>query len=126
MSLLMSQSKYRQLANALGPAVNRSQLMPYSIPVGEESGDETVALYVVENAAGRACYGGQTSPAGELPGAAARRIRQHLREPAKARYWNRYWVIPMYTGTDAESLGQLERALNARVGVRLKRRLPFR
>ncbi|MGH3726503.1 MAG: hypothetical protein ACRDUS_20540 [Mycobacterium sp.] len=126
MSLLMSPGKYRQLADALGPAVDRSHLMPYPIAVTQNSGDETVALYIVENARGRACYGGQTAPAGRLPGAAARRLRQHLRERPKARSWSRYWVIPIQEGVDDGTLNELERALNARIGVPLRRKRPLR
>lgn len=122
----MSPSRYRQLVDVLGSAVDRSQLMPYPIPVAEESGDETVALYVVANSRGKACYGGQTSPVGRAPGAAGRRIRKHLTEPAKARGWASYWVIPMREDTDDALLHHLERALNARIGVRLRRKRPFR
>lgn len=122
----MTPSKYRQLANALGPAVNLSLLMPYSIPVKEESGDETVALYIVENSRRRACYGGQTSPVGRMPGAAARRVRTHLYEPEKTRLWAGYWVIPMHEDIDDALLHHLERALNTRIGVPLRRKGPTR
>lgn len=108
------------LAAMIGAALREHRCAP--IRIGEQSGEEQRALYVAVNAAGFACYGGQTRPTRQSAGAAARRISQHINEPDKAGSWIEYWVFPLHTHVHPDDINRLERDLNARLGIPLRHR----
>lgn len=116
----MTQARYEGLATLMGSKLTEHR--PEPIPIGEPSGDEQCALYVAVNAGGWVCYGGQTRPSVLKENAAARRISQHLFEADKAESWTHYWVFPLDPNIHPDDLNQLERDLNARLGIPLRRR----
>lgn len=116
----MGEMRYHVLARMIGSALLESRCQP--IPIGDPSGEEQSALYVVTNRDGYACYGGQTKPSDLSRDAAAKRIKQHSSESDKAEEWSEYWVFPLHSYVHPDDVSQLERDLNARLELRLRNR----
>ena len=116
----MTEDRYSGLAEVLGAALREERCAP--IPIGDDSYDEQVALYVAVNHEGFVCYGGQTRPRICGGKAASRRISQHLSEEDKAAAWAEYWVFPLRDDTSHDEIDRLERKLNSRLAIPLRRR----
>jgi hypothetical protein len=115
----MDRGRYVELAKLAGPHLLGHALD--AIAVGAPSGDEQRAVYVVENRDGRTCYAGQSRPI-PVPGAAGRRVCEHLRDKSKAQEWRRYWVFPLRPDTPPGVINALERSVAARLGLPLRNR----
>ncbi|MEU4090213.1 hypothetical protein [Streptomyces aureus] len=76
-------------------------------------------MYIVVNADGIACYCGRTRPTRLLHhGAAVTRLRQHTTDArSKREEWAKYWVLPLLPYTPDEFVDQLERTVQARLGL---------
>lgn len=116
----MDRLRYRELAGLAGEWLEAYIDGP--LRVGDSSGHEERAIYVVENGMGMACYAGQTHPADVSRGVAGVRIRQHLREPSKAAEWELYWVIPLRPGTPDVTVDHLEHLVCSRLGLPVRNR----
>ena len=111
----MDERRYAMLAELAGEWLSEFRDVPCQ--VGESSGWEQSAIYVVVNGAGLACYAGQTAPPSLVAGAAHHRIKVHLSEPAKRAEWQSYWVIPLKPDVPSWVLDALERNVCSRLGL---------
>ncbi|MFJ2825971.1 hypothetical protein ACIO7M_33460 [Streptomyces toxytricini] len=118
----ITETRYAMLARLAGRWLAEDRPEPVSI--GENSGYEDKAIYIVANREGLACYCGQTAPTRMLTrGAAATRLHQHVsRTRSKKEEWAEYWVIPLSSATPAHVVSDLERTVAARLGIPLVHR----
>ncbi|MEV8323532.1 hypothetical protein [Kitasatospora sp. NPDC056731] len=123
----ITDDRYAMLARLAGQWL--AELQPEPIPIGEDSGYENKAIYIVANRRGNACYCGKTAPTRALSrGAAATRLSQHVnRSTSKREEWAEYWVIPLRDTTPDHVVSALERTVAARLGIPLvhRKRMPL-
>jgi hypothetical protein len=121
-------TRYAMLAQLAGQWLAEER--PEPVPIGQNSGYEDKAIYVVANQEGLACYCGRTAPRRILTrGAAAIRLHQHVsRARSKKEEWAEYWVIPLSSATPDHVVSSLERTVAARLGIPLvhRARIPRR
>ncbi|WP_344406906.1 hypothetical protein [Streptomyces longisporus] len=100
-----------------GPWLEEYRCCPFSL--GDDSGHEERAVYIVVNADDMACYAGRTRPTRLLRrGAAVTRLRGHTTGAhSKREEWARYWVLPLQPDTPDEFVDWLERTVQARLGL---------
>ncbi|MFE6461496.1 hypothetical protein ACFVP0_29050 [Streptomyces cinereoruber] len=124
----VTDTRYVMLAGLAGQWLVEER--PEPVPIGENSGYEDKAIYIVANHRGLACYCGRTAPTRVLTrGAAATRLQQHVsRTRSKKEEWAEYWVIPLDSTTPDHVVSDLERTVAARLGVPLvhRARIPRR
>ncbi|MGW5096324.1 hypothetical protein ACWEQ1_17325 [Streptomyces nodosus] len=124
----ITDTRYAMLAQFAGQWLVEER--PEPVPIGDNSGYEDKAIYVVANREGLACYCGRTAPRRMLTrGAAATRLHQHVsRTRSKKEEWAEYWVIPLSSATPDHVVSDLERTMAARLGVPLvhRARIPRR
>ncbi|MFD5610517.1 hypothetical protein [Kitasatospora sp. NPDC127060] len=122
----ITDARYAMLGQLAGPWLAEPQ--PEPIPIGEDSGYENKAIYIVVNRRGNACYCGKTAPTRALNrGAAATRLSQHVNgSTSKREDWVEYWVIPLRDATPGHVVAALEKTVAARLGIPLvhRRRMP--
>ncbi|MFH8469511.1 hypothetical protein [Streptomyces sp. NPDC017991] len=113
----MTPDRYTVLARLAHPWLEEFRCCPLAI--GEDSGREERAVYIVVNADGMACYCGRTRPTRLLHhGAAVTRLRRHTTDArSKREEWAKYWVVPLLPYTPDEFVDQLERTVQARLGL---------
>ncbi|MEU9062455.1 hypothetical protein AB0D13_27205 [Streptomyces sp. NPDC048430] len=118
----ITDARYAMLARLAGQWLAEER--PEPILIGDNSGYEDKAIYVVVNGEGLACYCGRTAPSRMLPrGAAATRLHQHVsRTRSKKEAWVEYWVIPLSSATPDHVVSELERTVAARLGIPLVHR----
>ncbi|WP_411575667.1 hypothetical protein [Streptomyces mutabilis] len=118
----ITDTRYAMLAQLAGQWLLEER--PEPIRIGEDSGYEDKAIYVVVNREGLACYCGRTAPTRMLPrGAAAIRLHQHVSHTrSKKEEWAEYWVIPLSSATPDHVVSDLERTVAARLGIPLVHR----
>lgn len=113
----MTPDRYDALAQLARPWLEEHRCCP--LKLGEDSGREERAVYIVVNSHGMACYCGQTRPTRLLQrGATITRIRQHTTGArSKREEWAAYWVLPLSPETPDEFVNWLERMVTARLGL---------
>lgn len=113
----MTPDRYAAFARLARPWLEERRCCPFDI--GEDSGREERAVYIVVNADGLACYCGRTRPTRPLHrGAAVARLRRHTTDArSKREEWARYWVLPLQPDTPDEFVDWLERTIQARLGL---------
>lgn len=113
----MTPDRYEALAQLAGPWLEEYRCCP--LDIGEDSGREERAVYIVVNSDGLACYCGKTRPTRFLRrGAAVTRLLEHTaRAPSKREEWAAYWVLPLLPDTPDEFVDWLERTVQARLGL---------
>ncbi|MEU6089308.1 hypothetical protein ABZ865_21320 [Streptomyces sp. NPDC047085] len=113
---------YAMLARLAGQWLVEPQ--PEPIPIGENSGYEDKAIYIVVNRNGNACYCGKAAPTRALTrGPTATRLSRHVNgNKSKRDEWVEYWVIPLRETTPDHVVSALEKTVAARLGIPLVHR----
>ncbi len=101
----MTPERYQAAATLAGLALLRFRARPE--PIGQVTGNERNAVYMVCDRTGRVRYVGST-----IGRPARHRISEHLSGDDRVRFWHEAWVVPLRATTTPP----LVRAIEGRIG----------